>query len=159
MSAASSFSGYLGTEILQQNKEDWIEYNVFYRFDTLEHFHRWNDSPTRSKILSELHQKTLSSKKFLISGLETWFTLTSDQPLIAPPKYKMLITTWVGVYGLLLILFSSFGKYLIPLPMPLRFLLLSLAIVTLMTYFVMPFLTKVLAKWLYPEDKKSERAR
>jgi len=153
MAAASGFAGYQGSEIVQREKGGSLEYNVFYRFDTFENYCRWNDSELRAGLVEDLHRDTLSSKKHSLTGLETWFSLQADEPLIAPPKYKMAITTWVGVYSLLVILFVFFGKPLLSLSLYLRFLVISIFIVTGMTYFVMPLLTKILAPWLYPGRK------
>ncbi len=151
MTAASRYAGYQGSEIVQREKKRFWEYNVFYRFDNFENYQRWNDSDTKAKLIKKVHQHTLSSKKHSLSGLETWFTLSTDEPIIPPPKYKIVITTWIGVYALLLIIFHFLGKYLVPLNLSLRFLIVSILIVSSMTYLVMPLMTRMFAWWLYPK--------
>ncbi|MDX1386610.1 MAG: antibiotic biosynthesis monooxygenase [bacterium] len=152
MAIAASYPGFLGTEIVHHDQGQYYEYNVFYRFDTLEHYTAWNDSKIKMGLLDQLHRYTVSSHKTFLTGLETWFSLGSDQAIVPPPKYKMALSTWVGVYLLLVLIFNLLGKPLGALPMMLRFFLVSLVVVLLMTYVVMPLITRLLAKWLYPRD-------
>lgn len=151
MGIAASYPGFLGTEIVKRDRGPRCEYNVFYRFDTLEHYTAWNDSKIKLGLLDQLHRFTVSSHKTFLTGLETWFSLGQDQAIVPPPKYKMALSTWAGVYLLLVLIFNLLGKPLGTLPMMLRFFIVSLVVVLLMTYLVMPLITRLLAKWLYPK--------
>ncbi|MBA2510603.1 MAG: antibiotic biosynthesis monooxygenase, partial [Rubrobacteraceae bacterium] len=51
-----------------------------------------------------------------------------------------------------LIIFTLFGPLLNLLPTVLRTLLFTLTMVTLMTYVIMPRMTRLFSFWLYPKD-------
>ncbi|MBA3950579.1 MAG: antibiotic biosynthesis monooxygenase, partial [Rubrobacter sp.] len=70
----------------------------------------------------------------------------------APPRYKMAIVTWLAVFPTVLIIFTLFGPLLNLLPTVLRTLLFTLTMVTLMTYLIMPRMTRLFSFWLYPKE-------
>ncbi|GAA6621074.1 hypothetical protein [Scytonema sp. NUACC26] len=70
-----------------------------------------------------------------------------------PPRYKIFLLTWLAIYPLITVIFLLFGKQLNLLPIPIRTLLLTLVLVYLMTYIVMPWLMKVFSTWLYLNNK------
>ncbi|MES2626156.1 MAG: antibiotic biosynthesis monooxygenase [Pseudomonadota bacterium] len=88
-----------------------------------------------------------------LSGLESWFTLPGAalQPL---PKWKMASVTFIGVYPISTIL----GQLLGPLTSEWHFLvrnvLISGCIVVLLTWLVMPLLTRALHGWLHKNSRK-----
>ena len=65
-----------------------------------------------------------------------------------PPRYKLFLLTWLAIYPLITFIVHFFGKYLSLLPLPLRTLVLTGVLVYLMTYWVMPILTKLFRNWL-----------
>lgn len=65
-----------------------------------------------------------------------------------PPKYKMTILIWVALYPSLNIFLVVFGDVLNPLPLPLRTFIISTALVPLLTFVLMPILTKRYNDWL-----------
>ena len=84
------------------------------------------------------------------SGLETWFTLPDmPAPTRPPPKWKMAIVTWVALLPMVIALAYVFA------PLRLPFLIqaaLSTAIpVAMLTWIIMPRLTRALYHWLYAE--------
>lgn len=81
------------------------------------------------------------------TGLETWFTLPDrPAPARAPAAWKMALVTWVALLPQVIAL-----SFVIPREWPfLVNLALSTAIpVCMLTWFVMPSLTKALYGWLY----------
>ena len=80
-------------------------------------------------------------------GLETWFTVPGvPAPLAAPPRWKMALVTWLAVLP------QAFAlAYLIPRTLAfLASIALSTAIpVALLTWVVMPWLSRRLYGWLY----------
>jgi uncharacterized protein len=65
-----------------------------------------------------------------------------------PTRYKMFLLTWLGIYPLITGIFLVFGPWLSLLPLVLRTFLLTGLLVYLMTYGVMPMLTRVFHAWL-----------
>jgi antibiotic biosynthesis monooxygenase (ABM) superfamily enzyme len=68
-----------------------------------------------------------------------------------PPRWKMWLVSLVAVYPLVL----AFQVLVVPrmarLPLPLRALLFPLVLLTLMTFVVMPVMTRLLRRWLGPQ--------
>lgn len=87
-----------------------------------------------------------------LTGLETWFTLPARDGGPAPPRYKMALVTWLAVFVLVTIIFVLFGRWLEAMPMLLRNLIFTAVMVTLMTYVVMPRVTRLFSFWLYPKE-------
>lgn len=84
------------------------------------------------------------------TGLETWFTVPGMSPRAVPPKWKMALVTWLALLPQALIL-----GMLIPKTLP-RIVAVSLSTalpVAALTWFIMPRLTGLLARWLYAPAK------
>lgn len=79
------------------------------------------------------------------SNLRRWKT---NKPKNQPPRYKLFLLTWLAIYPLITAILFLFGKYLSLLPLLLRTLLLTGVLVYLMTYWIMPNLTKIFQTWL-----------
>lgn len=66
-----------------------------------------------------------------------------------PKKWKMAILIWIAIYPTITLIFVFFGKDLMTIhPLPLRTFLLTLVVVPLMTFVLIPLLQKLLGNWL-----------
>jgi antibiotic biosynthesis monooxygenase (ABM) superfamily enzyme len=66
-----------------------------------------------------------------------------------PKKWKMAILIWIAIYPTITILFLVLGNYLAEInPLPLRTLVITLVVVPLMVFFLIPGLQKVMGDWL-----------
>jgi antibiotic biosynthesis monooxygenase (ABM) superfamily enzyme len=152
LAAANRFPGYLGSEILRPSDPDENEYKIIFRFDHASNLHAWENSEERRHWLRKsrplLHEE---EKVHVLTGLETWFTLPSNPGEPAPPRYKMVVVTWLGVFPIVSVIFSLFGQWLNLLPTLVRTLVFTVVMVTLMTYVIMPRMTRLFAFWLYPD--------
>lgn len=63
----------------------------------------------------------------------------------------MAIVTWLAVFPLITVILVLFGPLLGLLPMLLRTLVPTAVMVSLMTYVIMPRLTRLFSFWLYPD--------
>lgn len=59
-----------------------------------------------------------------------------------PPRWKVAVLTWVGIYPLITTLLWVLGPVLGGLPLPAVTLALTIVLVSLMTFVVMPALTR-----------------
>jgi len=85
-----------------------------------------------------------------LTGLETWFELPNDPGRPAPPRWKMVVVTWIGVFPLLGLLQWQIAPRLGNIALLPRVMVIALVVVATMTYLVMPRLTILLRRWLYP---------
>jgi antibiotic biosynthesis monooxygenase (ABM) superfamily enzyme len=63
-------------------------------------------------------------------------------------QHKRAFLTWLAIYPVITILFWLFGDLLIKIPLVIRTLILTLALVPLLSYIILPFYHKVFTKWL-----------
>jgi antibiotic biosynthesis monooxygenase (ABM) superfamily enzyme len=160
--AAQQYPGFISTDMIRPRDHDHPEYVVVVKFDNYDHFRTWRSSATCQEWLSQ-------AKDFLVdrtyqqqlSGLEMWFTLpaSTTQPVSPPAYYKQVIVGVLGVYPLILLADAVVGPFLKGWH-PLLGLLLSVTIVSaLLTYPVMPWITRLLSFWLYPKVQKKRRRK
>jgi len=156
----SSQVGSMGIDIIRPtNKESRPEYVIIFRFNNYDNLTKWENSSIRNEWLQkgkELVQADPDVQK--LTGLEFWFTPYSKKssdllPLISPPRYKMVIVTIPVISLLLLTLVPKihFITEMIFIPYSVRFVIAITITVILMTYLIMPLLTKLLRPWLFKE--------
>ena len=157
---AMRFSGHLGTVTLRPAEGGDRTYRVVFRFDHVSNLRRWEQSEERRGWLQQAEEAGVAEadpEVNVVTGLETWFTLPGRSSIVPPPRSKMMIATWIGIYPLITIVFWLFGRWLVDLPIPLRTLVLTAVLVPTMTYVVMPRLTWLLRSWLYPANEVGSR--
>jgi len=88
-----------------------------------------------------------------LHGLEAWFR----SPHNPPPRWKMAVATLLGVYPVSLLIGVVLSPTLRKLPLVLNLFVVSAIIVGLLTWVVMPFVTRLLHDWLNPQPPKKER--
>jgi antibiotic biosynthesis monooxygenase (ABM) superfamily enzyme len=102
------------------------------------------------------------------TGLEFWFTPRSPHrakregknnedasvPMNVPPRYKMVIVTVGILFVLLNTLIPQIRQLTETFPLLLSDLLGVAVIVLLMTYLIMPSVTRLLKPWLYKKKFK-----
>jgi antibiotic biosynthesis monooxygenase (ABM) superfamily enzyme len=148
--AARTFPGYLGAEVLRPAPGQSNEYRTVYRFDSPDHLRGWLDSDEHAAWLerADPHVAGPMRTQFL-TGLEGWFTLPA-QPGAPPPPYKMAVVTWVTIFPLITLVVVVSAPLIGSLPLVPRLAVTTLVTVSLMTWVVMPRVTRLLRGWLYP---------
>ncbi len=153
--AASGFPGYLGSNNFRPSDSDDDEYQVVFSFDHASNLRAWQDSEERRRWNERARPLIREEPKVrILTGLETWFTLPSKEGAPPPPRYKMATITWLAVFPLATLVFMVLDPLLGGAPVALRTLVFTLVMVTLMTYIVMPRITRLFSFWLYPKEKK-----
>jgi antibiotic biosynthesis monooxygenase (ABM) superfamily enzyme len=66
-----------------------------------------------------------------------------------PPKYKTAIMIWMVIYPTINLIFYVFGDVLNTFVLPLRTLILTLILVPLMVYVLLPVAGRILKGWLH----------
>jgi len=152
LGAAKGFPGYLGSDVLRPKSAEEGEYRILYRFDHTSNLERWEKSDERRRWLDRAEPLVQEQTVGRLTGLETWFTLPAKAGEPAPPRYKMVVVTWLAVFPLATVLFMILQPLLGGAPTVLRTLIFTLVMVTTMTYLVMPRMTRLFSLWLYPDD-------
>jgi antibiotic biosynthesis monooxygenase (ABM) superfamily enzyme len=84
-----------------------------------------------------------------LHGLEAWFR----SPHIPPPKWKMAVATFCGVFPLAMLLNVALGPLMGDWHIVLRNAVFNACVVILLTWVVMPFITRVLHHWLHALER------
>ncbi len=153
--AAKAFPGYLGEEVFRPAGGLGGEYRIVYRFDSPAHLRGWLDSEERAAWLAraEPHVAGPMRTQFL-TGLESWFTLPTEPGAPPPPPYKMAVLTWVTIFPLITVVVVVSAPLIGGLPLVPRLGVTTLVTVSLMTWVVMPRVTALLRRWLYPGRRR-----
>jgi uncharacterized protein len=149
--AAAQFPGHQGLTVLRPSGPGSAEYVYIFRFDTYPHLRRWEESAERQDWVARARELTDGqSRKQVVTGLEYWFALPELPAGPPPTRAKMAIVTLLAIYPLSLALPALLAPVLTPVPALLRSLIISVLLILLMTYVVMPRVTRFFARWLYP---------
>jgi antibiotic biosynthesis monooxygenase (ABM) superfamily enzyme len=150
---AKSMKGYLGATV-QKPVPGTTEYTSVFRFDNVENLRKFEESEIRARYLREVVDYVEADaiwKKF--SGLEFWFSPPKGTIVPQPSRLRMALVMIIVVYGLVISigqLVATLAGDIIPSYVRL-FVTISIEIF-LMTFVLMPRLTKLLAKWIYPSS-------
>jgi antibiotic biosynthesis monooxygenase (ABM) superfamily enzyme len=149
---AMKFPGHQGVHVLKPSGKTGGEYVLIVGFSSYAHQKTWEESQQRQQFIDELEEKELiegCTKIKKVSGLEFWFTLPEVPTHAAPNRHKMALVLIVVVFSLLFAINLIFGQWLTALPLALKLAVMVTGQVLLMTYFVMPVITRLLKGWLY----------
>ena len=146
---ALKFQGHLGMNVFKPQRAG-EPYVLVYKFDSGEHLDVWLQSPIRAEFVKRGEAMCEETHVEHVGGLESWFTLPGAVATIAPPKWKMATVTgstvWVMGLGLGPLVREPLSTFL---PAPVVALIATGVMVVLLTWIVMPQLTKLLRKWLF----------
>jgi antibiotic biosynthesis monooxygenase (ABM) superfamily enzyme len=154
IAAASRFPGHLGAEVFRPQTAAAGEYRVVYRFDTAQHLHAWLGSAEHAAWLERAEPHVIGPlRRQVLTGLEAWFTLPTQPGLPPPPRYKMALVTWMTIFPLITLVVVATAPLLGRLPLVARLAVTTGVTVPLMTWAVMPRVTRLLGWWLYPDRR------
>jgi antibiotic biosynthesis monooxygenase (ABM) superfamily enzyme len=157
--------GSMGIDIIRPNpnidtnNKSKLEYVIIFRFNSYDNLAKWENTPIRNEWLQKGRKLVETDPNVQkMTGLEFWFTpYFKDEisspliPLQPPPRYKMVIVTIPVISILLLTLVPQihFLIEMLAIPFPIRLVIAITITVLLMTYVIMPLLTKLLKPWLF----------
>ncbi len=151
---AAAYPGYLGSTFLRPEGGGDRDFVTIVRFASYKSMMEWEHSTTGSVLINraDAMSEVLATIR-RSSGLSLWF---NPRHSASPQRWKMVLLLTVSIFILAQLLTPLLGPALSFLPQPLAFFI-SLAIqVALLTYLVLPWLTALLAKWLYEVPRAEE---
>lgn len=148
---AQTMPGYLGATVQRPSPGAPRDYTSVFRFARVEDLRAFEASELRQRALREVQPFVEADAAWQrLTGLEFWFTPPPGTVVPQPSRPRMALLLIVVVYGLVLSIGALVARLFGTWPGPLR-LLLTIAIeVCLLTWVLMPWLTKHLAGWIYP---------
>jgi antibiotic biosynthesis monooxygenase (ABM) superfamily enzyme len=143
---ASHAPGHEGGSVLAGSGGSHV---ILLRFASTAALEAWHRSAEYESLMRAADSvSTAGNESQIQSGLETWFTLPGrPTPVMPPPRWKMALVTWSALLPMVIAL----AYILAPLRLPFLFnAAVSTAIpVVMLTWVIMPRLTKALYRWLY----------
>lgn len=147
--ASGELPGFLGATI-QRPPAGGREYTSVFRFDTVEHLREFERSELRRRALADVVALVEADATWNeLTGLEFWFSPPPGTLVPQPSRFRMALIMIAVVYALVLSIGSLVALLLADAPMPLRLLVTIVIEVFLMTYVLMPRITRTFARWIY----------
>jgi len=155
ITAALRYPGHLGVTVTRPALPYQPGFRIVYRFDSCAHLKAWEESDEQARLVSDANRYTQGEPQHtMLSGLEVWFTLPGHAPQSVPPRDRIAVVTWLGIFPLVYG-FATLARILLPADTPAIFTIavVTMLVVLAMTYVVGPLLTKLLGKWLRPSER------
>jgi antibiotic biosynthesis monooxygenase (ABM) superfamily enzyme len=147
----SSFPGYLGVDVHRPAANAPLDYVSVVRFASVEDLRAFEQSDLRRDALREVIPFVEGDAAWeRLTGLEFWFAPPPGAVVPQPSRFRMALLLSALVYGLVLSIGQLVALGLADAPAQARLLLTITIEVFLMVYVLMPWITKHLARFIYP---------
>lgn len=143
--------GFLGAELIPAQGPDG-EHQVIIRFASEDALADWDASAARADLLARMRELAETDPAYRrLSGLEAWFTPAVVPATMHPPRARMALVTWLGIFPTVSLVLWLIEPLVRPyLPFLPKVAVLTGLIVATMTWVVMPRLTRVMRGFLNP---------
>jgi antibiotic biosynthesis monooxygenase (ABM) superfamily enzyme len=122
--------------------------------DTVGNLRKFEESELLSRYLHEVKDYVEADaiwKEF--TGLEYWFTPPKGSMIPQPSRFRMALVMIAVVFGLVFSIGQLISMVAAEVPSYLRLFVTICIDIFLLTYVLMPRITRLLAKWIYPSSK------
>ena len=151
-----SLPGQMGVHIMRpapgSGSRDYGIVRKFANRDALAAFRTSPEYLEWNQLAVELTEGAGRSEE--LCGLESWFT-PPGAPLRALPKWKMALATFLGVFPTATILNLTLGRAIQSWPLIPGSVVFNACMVALLTWVVMPLVTRALHRWLHAAERKT----
>jgi antibiotic biosynthesis monooxygenase (ABM) superfamily enzyme len=143
--------GYVGATIITQGGTNSAIRHIIYRFSDKASLDAWENSEEARKQIEEANK---SSTRYYerATGLETWFNVPDFKAVVAPPKWKMAIATFIVANTINSLSRYILNPFLAQWPLLASTTVYTIILVVLLTYLGMPTVSRLLRRWLYPRN-------
>lgn len=142
--------GNLGIHVIRSEQAHPREYTVVDRFADADSRRAFTAREAYREWMLRLRELTVADPLIEeMHGLSGWFALPDQPTAPHPPEWKMALITFVGVYPLTSLLPPLFASRLSAWHPLVQNLLVTGIIVALLTWVVMPALTRLFRRWLF----------
>ncbi|MBC2601133.1 antibiotic biosynthesis monooxygenase [Puniceicoccus vermicola] len=153
--AQRAFDGFLGVESfdpIEGVSDQWVDIG---HFTNAESRIAWMESEERKRLVRELEPLAEDvSVKSVSSGLDAWFRSGSgEQSEETPPVWKQALSILLALYPIVMLLTFYFNPLFGSISLPLMMLIGNAVSVSLLSWFVMKWVNRLLGFWLLPKRK------
>ncbi|MFC9788866.1 antibiotic biosynthesis monooxygenase [Rhodococcus sp. NPDC127528] len=154
--AERAFPGFRGSEMhrpVPGIQEDWI---ILFTFDSSENLDRWLTSPERAVLLEEGREFRDFKVQRIANPYGSWFPAPGAGA--APTaSWKTALSVLMGLYPTVVVLTILIAEVWPGAPLWVSLLVGNVLSVSILTWVVMPVVTRVLGFWLEPDDPHDRR--
>ncbi|WP_327276996.1 antibiotic biosynthesis monooxygenase [Streptomyces sp. NBC_01224] len=150
--------GFMGSELFKPVKGVQDRWVVAFRFDTREHLEGWLNSEAREKLLTEGRDYFGSyDVRKIGSAFGAWFRFGEGTGEGVPSNWKQAMSVVLALYPTVMILNLTVGDWLSRHKVPgyLALFISNVLSVSVLTWLLMPLVTRALAFWLLPGRARS----
>ena len=120
------------------------DYEVIVRFNSEHDLQAWDESPARAACHARFRPLAEAEPEYRrLTGLEAWFAQPVVPASMHPPRSRMAVVNWLGIFPTVTLALWLVLPLLQPLPFLPRTAVLTGLIVIVMTWGVMPRLTRL----------------
>ena len=149
----SDMPGYLGSGWIRPDpgSADW---HMLYRFADGATLAAWEASGERAWWVASAVGIAVDARTERRTGIEGWFDAPRDVTVIdatplPPPRWKQMVSIFLVFYPLSLAAQAAFSPLLKDWPLALRVLVIVVVSTPVMTYLLLPLVTRALRPWLH----------
>jgi antibiotic biosynthesis monooxygenase (ABM) superfamily enzyme len=148
--ASRAVKGFLDAGTMGHAAEENVYVSIV-RFASFAELQAWEGSDLRRDWLATLPPDTVDGEAEIrrLDGLEFWFTAPGVATAAAPSPHKMVVVLVAVILGVGVLLSPVQSTLLASAPAAVRTVVMVTLQVTLMTYVIMPRVTRLLAGWLF----------
>jgi antibiotic biosynthesis monooxygenase (ABM) superfamily enzyme len=146
MQTSFAHGGVLGASLLTPPPgSNTREYGILRTFASESERDAFYDSPTFRAWDERARTMTEGEPVYRqLHGLEAWFR----SPHNPPPRWKMAVATFLGVFPVAMVLNLTLGPVIRSWPFMISNAVFNACVVALLTWVVMPVVTRMLHRWL-----------
>ncbi|TQF74110.1 hypothetical protein FK531_05510 [Rhodococcus spelaei] len=154
--AEKAFPGFRGSQTRRPVTGIQENWTILFTFDSSENLERWLSSPERAALLEEGREFRGFEVHPIANPFGSWFP--AGGPDAAPAaQWKTALSVLIGLYPTVVILTLLIAEIWPGAPLWLGLLVGNVLSVTILTWVVMPVVTRALRFWLEPDDPRDLR--
>jgi len=151
-----NYKGFLGAEIIPPETPQG-EYQFIFRWASQKDLNIWDASAAHAEWLQRLGDVAEGDPEYrLLSGLEAWFSPAAIPGIKTPSRLKMAFISWIGIFPTVVLLQATFAPLISGWHPLLQIAAFSALMIILMTWVVMPVLTRLLRPLLIVQNQTQE---
>lgn len=141
--------GFLSVDIVRHNRPHQIEYTILSRWSDEVAATSWQQDKIICAKLSQIKTITGGTAQVVqATGLGMWVDHAEGLAPDLPPAWKRVVMSIVAVYPMLMVLTELSPSIIGRLPHTLQVLIIVAVLSALLTWPIMPWLSKALRPWL-----------
>jgi antibiotic biosynthesis monooxygenase (ABM) superfamily enzyme len=158
---ANKYPGFLGSGWVMAGEQS-ATWHMLYRFTDEATLTAWEDSPERQWWLGTGRDFARESRVERRTGIEGWFDAPVERPVelegapepverAVPPRWKQSVSIWLGFFpvNLAFSLLVGFVPGWDGVAVFWRVLITTLVLTPIMTFWVLPAVTRIIRPWLH----------